>query len=76
MCCRRRSAAADLAVRATLRSGGILRAVTACTAVGDFNTAALAAANQGAALEAASTGTTLAKPVACIGGSLPIVANY
>jgi hypothetical protein len=70
------STAADLAVRQTLRMCGILRAVTACTAVGDFNTAAMAAATQQAANEAASTGTTLAKPVMSCGGSLPVVANY
>jgi hypothetical protein len=70
------STSADLAVRAVLRSGGLLRSVTNTTAVGDFNTAAMASATQGAALESASTVTTLAKPVMVCGGSLPVVANY
>jgi hypothetical protein len=70
------STAADLAVRQALRGGGLLRAVTACTAVGDFNTAAMSAATQQAASEAASTATTLAKPVMSAPGSLPVVANY
>jgi hypothetical protein len=70
------STAADLANRQTLRGCGLLRAVTNCTAVGDFTTAATAAANQQAANESASTGTTLAKPVMSAPGSLPVVANY
>jgi len=70
------TADADLAVRATLRQCGMLRAVTACTTAGDFNTAMLAAATCDALLESGSTSTALAKPVAPVSGSLPVVANY
>lgn len=70
------STAADLAVRATLRSCGALRPVMAAVNAADFTAAALALGTTAAGREGEKKGKVGKPVVQGPGGDVPVVANY